>query len=58
MIFLIQSGIDAKGAIAVLNIASWETYVSTVIGHERGQSWFAFNNTWGHMEHLNAKNGN
>jgi len=54
---LSESGIDAKGAIAVLNIASWETYVSTVIGHERGQSWFAFNNTWGHMEHLNAKNG-
>jgi len=54
---LSQSGIDAKGAVAVLNIGSWDTYVSTVTGHERRQSWFTFNNTWGPMTHLKGKTG-
>ena len=44
-------------AVAVLNIGSWDTYVSKVINHTRGQDWFDFNNTWGHMEHLNAAKG-
>ena len=54
---MFQSGIDAKGAIAILNIGSWDTFVSTVIDHERGQSWFTFNHTWGPMAHLKAEKG-
>jgi len=54
---LSKSWIDATGAIAVLNIGSWDTFVSKVLAHKRGQDWFDFNNTWGHMEHLKPEHG-
>jgi len=49
---LAKSWIDATGAIAVLNIGSWNTFISKVLSHKRGQDWFAFNNTWGHLDHF------
>merc|ERR1719419_919079 len=43
---LAESGLDMTGAMAVLNIGSWVTYVAKVDSHEIGSDRFLYNDTF------------
>ncbi|CAL4074331.1 unnamed protein product [Meganyctiphanes norvegica] len=45
---LAGSGINATGAMAILNIGSWETFVRPVLHHERGSANFTYNHDMDH----------
>ncbi|CAL4079456.1 unnamed protein product [Meganyctiphanes norvegica] len=44
---LANSGIDATGVMAILNIGSWVTYVRPVLDHEMGSQNFTYNHDMG-----------
>ena len=48
---LAASGIDATGALAVLNIGSFNTFVAKVLQHSKGSNSFTYNNTF-HSTHF------
>lgn len=54
---LAQSGLDATGSVAILNIGSWDTVVAKVTQHKSGQSWFDFENTWGSLGNFHPGRG-
>ena len=39
---LAKSGVDWTGALAVLNVGMWETYLRPVQNHARDQAWFSY----------------
>ena len=44
---LAASGIDAKGAMAILNVGSFNTFTALVEDHQAGQNFFTYNDTFG-----------
>ncbi|CAL4065211.1 unnamed protein product, partial [Meganyctiphanes norvegica] len=46
---LAESGINVKGAMAILNIGSFQTYVRPVIDHEAGSDTFTYNHDMGNV---------
>ena len=52
---LAGSGLDATGAIAVLNIGSYNTFTSTVLSHRPGSKSFEYKDTFGSL-HLTKFN--
>ncbi|CAL4079397.1 unnamed protein product [Meganyctiphanes norvegica] len=53
---LAESGINATGSMAILNIGSWVTYVRPVLNHEPGTNNFTYNHDMGNVHWLS--NGN
>ena len=53
---LSQSGLDMTGAMAVLNIGSWETFVAEVSSHKEGSDKFTYNDTFGDIKFIVAHN--
>lgn len=51
---LAGSGVNATGAMAILNIGSFNTYVAKVLSHKPGQNFFTYNNTFGN-HHFKTK---
>ncbi|CAL4158368.1 unnamed protein product [Meganyctiphanes norvegica] len=51
---LAESGIDATGTMAILNIGSWMTYVKEVLDHERGTQNFTYNHDMGEVHWVNG----
>jgi len=47
---LAASGINATGAMAILNIGSWMTYVSPVLHHEPNTNSFTYNHEFGKVK--------
>ena len=47
---LAESGLDMTGAMAILNIGSWQTYVAEVISHGKGNNKFSYNDTFGEID--------
>ena len=45
-----ESGKDMTGAMAVLNIGSWNTFVAKVDHHEAGQNYFTYDDTFGKIK--------
>ena len=54
---LADTGINMNGAMAILNIGSFETFVAKVEGHEAGMNKFNFHDTFGdyHFSHDRAR---
>ena len=52
-----NTGINMNGALAILNIGSFETFVAKVKGHEAGKNKFDFHDTFGkyHFSHDRAR---
>ncbi|CAL4145448.1 unnamed protein product [Meganyctiphanes norvegica] len=46
---LAESGIDATGSMAILNVGSWITYVRPVLSHNPGSPEFTYNHDMGHV---------
>ena len=44
---LAASGVDAKGAMAILNVGSFNTFTALVEDHQAGQNVFTYNDTFG-----------
>ncbi|CAL4079245.1 unnamed protein product, partial [Meganyctiphanes norvegica] len=53
---LAESGINATGTMAILNIGSFDTYVRPVSYHEPGTDNFTYNHDMGHVHWLNSGN--
>merc|ERR1719348_302416 len=53
---LASSGINATGAMAILNIGSFNTYVRPVTEHNPGSETFTYNHDMGEVHWLNAHN--
>jgi len=47
---LAESGLDMTGAMAILNIGSWETFVAKVEKHEKGSNKFSYNDIFGDIK--------
>ena len=54
---LAETGIDMTGALAILNVGSFETFVAKVEGHSAGANQFGFKDTFGdyHFSHDRAR---
>jgi len=47
---LATSGLDMTGAMAILNIGSWSTFVAKVDSHQEGSDQFTYNDTFGDIK--------
>ena len=50
-----ESGLDVTGAMAILNVGSWVTFVREVLEHEIGSDRFIYNDDFGDNIHWKAK---
>ena len=49
-----ESGLDVTGAMAILNVGSWVTWVREVLDHEAGSDRFIYNDDFGDKIHWGA----
>ena len=49
---LAESGINAKGSMAILNIGYWNTFVAEVQDHKTGTNTFTYNDTFGDIRFI------
>ena len=54
---LMDSGLDMKGAMAVLNIGSWNTVVAPVKWHAAGKNYFTYDDTFNKLHTFHVKSG-
>ena len=47
---LAEAGLNFTGAMAILNVGSWETWVREVLSHEPGELFNTLKNTQTHLE--------
>ena len=47
---LAGSGINAEGAMAILNIGSFNTFTAVVKSHSPGQNFFTYDDTFGNIK--------
>jgi hypothetical protein len=52
---LAQAGLNFTGAMAILNLGSWETWVRTVLYHEPGNNNFTYHDNFGNIKFKNQQ---